>query len=349
MKLGRKRALKAHVRIYRADNDQSVSSPPLIRLSEIPAPEVPESETIPRFYVGDDTLPRCQGKADAGNCLGNPDIRVPESIESEAGLCTRGTKGKQDADGEEEEEGTNDRGSAESNEDILEGNGLPKAGKRAEGHKLRHVPRGRWLTKGPADYLSRFPDPSALYQSRSWDGVCSRLSDPPAPEVPELETVPQFYVGDDTLPRCQGNADAGNCLGNPDIRVPESIESEDGLCARAAKGKQDADGDEEEEGTNDRGSAESNEDILEGNGLPKAGKGAEGHKLRHVPRGMWLTKTSTPIPSRFTFIRSSFLVRLGAQEEICASQEGSWEQKERRDNQLGRARHPYLSEPITYL
>ncbi|KAJ1193278.1 hypothetical protein NDU88_002579 [Pleurodeles waltl] len=120
--------------------------------------------------------------------------------------------------------------------------------------------------------------------------VCSRLSDHPAPEVPESETIPRFHVGDDALPWCQGNADAGNCLGNPDIRVPESIEREDGLCAVSAKEKQDADGDEEEEGTNDRGCAKSNEDILKGNGLPKAGKEAEGHKLRHVPKGTWLTK-----------------------------------------------------------
>ncbi|KAJ1090758.1 hypothetical protein NDU88_003887 [Pleurodeles waltl] len=204
-----------------------------------------------------------RGNADAGNCLGNPDIRVPESIDREDGLCEWRAKEKQDAEGDEEEERTNDRGNTENNEDILEENGLPKAGKGAEGHKLRHVPGGTWLTKGPADYLSRFPDPSALYQSRSWDGVCSRLSDHPAPDVPESETILRFYVGDDALPRCQGNTDAENCLGNPDIWAPECIEREDGLCAELAKEKQDADGDEEEERTNDRGNTENNEDVLE--------------------------------------------------------------------------------------
>ncbi|KAJ1181598.1 hypothetical protein NDU88_006803 [Pleurodeles waltl] len=41
--------------------------------------------------------------------------------------------------------------------------------------------------------------------------------------------MPRFYGEDDASPRCQGNADAGNCLGNPDIRVPENTEKEDGL------------------------------------------------------------------------------------------------------------------------
>ncbi|KAJ1214364.1 hypothetical protein NDU88_001983 [Pleurodeles waltl] len=66
---------------------------------------------------------------------------------------------------------------------------------------------------------------------------CSRLSDHPAPEVPVSETISQFYVGDNALPRCQGNDDTGNCLGNPDVRVPESVEREDGLCAARGKGK----------------------------------------------------------------------------------------------------------------
>ncbi|KAJ1091967.1 hypothetical protein NDU88_005081 [Pleurodeles waltl] len=119
---------------------------------------------------------------------------------------------------------------------------------------------------------------------------CSRLSDHPAPDVPESETMPRFYDGDDALPRCQGNADARNYLGNPDIRVPESVEREDGLCAWGAKEKQDADGDKEEEDANDRGNAENNEDTLEENSLPRAEKGAEGRKIRHVPGGTWLTK-----------------------------------------------------------
>ncbi|KAJ1187848.1 hypothetical protein NDU88_004616 [Pleurodeles waltl] len=84
----------------------------------------------------------------------------------------------------------------------------------------------------------------------------------------------RFYGGDDASPRCQGNADAGNCLGNPDIRVPERTEKEDGLCAQDAKEEQNTDGDEENEGTKDQSNAENSEDTLEENGQSRAGKGA---------------------------------------------------------------------------
>ncbi|KAJ1170056.1 hypothetical protein NDU88_001937 [Pleurodeles waltl] len=85
---------------------------------------------------------------------------------------------------------------------------------------------------------------------------------------------------------------AGNCLGNPDIRVPERTEKEDGLCARRAKEEQNAYGDEENGGTKDRSNAENSEETLEENGQPRVRKGAEERKLRHVPGGTWLTKVS---------------------------------------------------------
>ncbi|KAJ1191532.1 hypothetical protein NDU88_000848 [Pleurodeles waltl] len=44
-----------------------------------------------------------------------------------------------------------------------------------------------------------------------------------------------------TPPRHHGNGDAGNITGNPDIRVPEGIERMNGLCARDAKRKENAD------------------------------------------------------------------------------------------------------------
>ncbi|KAJ1122910.1 hypothetical protein NDU88_001383 [Pleurodeles waltl] len=72
----------------------------------------------------------------------------------------------------------------------------------------------------------------------------SRLSDIPAPGVPESGTVSQFCCGDDATPGCQDNGDAGNLLGNPDIRVPKRIEKEDRLRARGAKQGGNADGDE---------------------------------------------------------------------------------------------------------
>ncbi|KAJ1183558.1 hypothetical protein NDU88_000376 [Pleurodeles waltl] len=102
----------------------------------------------------------------------------------------------------------------------------------------------------------------------------------------------RFYGGDDASPRCTGNADAGKRLGNPDIRVPERTEKEDGLCARGAKEEPNADGDEgnENEGTKDRSNTENSKDTLEINGQPRAGRGAEEHELRHVPGWTWLTK-----------------------------------------------------------
>ncbi|KAJ1153069.1 hypothetical protein NDU88_005836 [Pleurodeles waltl] len=122
-------------------------------------------------------------------------------------------------------------------------------------------------------------------------GVCSRLSDNPAPGVPESETMPRFYGGDDASPRCQGNADAGNCLGNSDIRIPERTEKDDRLCAQRAKEEQNADGDEESGGTKDWSNGKNSEDTLGENGQPRAGEGAEERKLRHVPGGTWLTKS----------------------------------------------------------
>ncbi|KAJ1180510.1 hypothetical protein NDU88_005731 [Pleurodeles waltl] len=44
----------------------------------------------------------------------------------------------------------------------------------------------------------------------------------------------------DSLLCSQGNGEAGTFLGNPDIRVPDRTEREDGLCLRGKEDEQNA-------------------------------------------------------------------------------------------------------------
>ncbi|KAJ1188641.1 hypothetical protein NDU88_005400 [Pleurodeles waltl] len=134
-----------------------------------------------------------------------------------------------------------------------------------------------------------------------WDALCSRLSDNPAPGIPESGTVFHSCCGDDASLRYHGNGEAGNRLGNPDIRVPDRTEKEDGLRARGAEEEENAVGDERkgDEETKDLKSNGNSKDSLETNGQPRAGRRAEGRDLCHVPGGMWLTKGAcreTPLP-----------------------------------------------------
>ncbi|KAJ1121132.1 hypothetical protein NDU88_009260 [Pleurodeles waltl] len=102
-----------------------------------------------RSCCGEDDSPSYQGNGDAGNRLGNPDIRVPERTEKDDGLCARGTEKDKNADRDEKErnEETKDGNRNGNNEVPLEINGQPCARRRAEGRELRHVPGGTWLTK----------------------------------------------------------------------------------------------------------------------------------------------------------------------------------------------------------
>ncbi|KAJ1177193.1 hypothetical protein NDU88_002455 [Pleurodeles waltl] len=80
--------------------------------------------------------------------------------------------------------------------------------------------------------------------SRAGPGT-PRLSDNAPPDAAESETVFRSCGSNDDPPGCWGNADAGNQAGNLDVRVPERTTKVDGLCARGAKERKDADTEEQ--------------------------------------------------------------------------------------------------------
>ncbi|KAJ1171291.1 hypothetical protein NDU88_003154 [Pleurodeles waltl] len=106
-----------------------------------------------------------------------------------------------------------------------------------EGREVRHVPGGAWLN-----------------QSRTWDGVCSRPLEFPATLWAKSGAESRFSspyddhdgIGNPSgqipefLPRHQDNVDAIEVTGNPDIRVPKEIKSENGLGAGDVQEWEDA-------------------------------------------------------------------------------------------------------------
>ncbi|KAJ1083324.1 hypothetical protein NDU88_003483 [Pleurodeles waltl] len=124
-----------------------------------------------------------------------------------------------------------------------------------------------------------------------------RLSDNAAPDAAESRTVFRSCGRDDDSPSYQSNGDAGNHLGNPDIRVPKSTEKDDGLCAEEGK---NADNEKERSEETEDGSRNGNSEVsLKIDGQPWAGKRVETCELHHVPGGAWLTKVRS-------FIKDSF-------------------------------------------
>ncbi|KAJ1100353.1 hypothetical protein NDU88_005439 [Pleurodeles waltl] len=195
------------------------------RLSDNAAPGAAETETVFRSCGRDDDVPGCWDNADAGSQQGNPDVRVPEKTTREDRLCARGAQEVKNADIEEPEKGDEENKSEDGNSGVpLQTDNQPWEKNNAAKRDIRHVPGGTWLTK-----------------SRSWDGVCSRLSDNAAPGTAETEMVFRSCGRDDDAPGCCGNADAGSQPGNPDVWVPEKTTREDGLCARGAQEVKNAD------------------------------------------------------------------------------------------------------------
>ncbi|KAJ1183899.1 hypothetical protein NDU88_000709 [Pleurodeles waltl] len=131
----------------------------------------------------------------------------------------------------------------------------------------------------------------------------NRLYDYPAPDASESGIKFRSYRGDDASHRYLGNGDAGSRRGNPDIRVPERPEKDDGLHKRGTKGDRNAERDEEErnEETEDAKRNGDSEAILEFNDQPCAGKRAERRKLRHVPQGTWLTQVRSFLKDKFYY------------------------------------------------
>ncbi|KAJ1119550.1 hypothetical protein NDU88_007735 [Pleurodeles waltl] len=205
---------------------------------------------LPRGVHGEkDGLPCYLGNEDAGTSLGNPDIRVPSRTKREDGLPLRNEEDaekpgrKENGKDTEDEERKEDDDSRRNGNSVVPTETADHRGTERNGDTRtdRHAPRGTWLTKirhipgalqGPADFLSCFLHPSVLYQSQSWDGVCSRLSMNPAHDASEWR-LPRGVRGEKNgLPCYLGNEEAGTCLGNLDIRVPSRTKREDGLPLR---------------------------------------------------------------------------------------------------------------------
>ncbi|KAJ1217546.1 hypothetical protein NDU88_005140 [Pleurodeles waltl] len=101
---------------------------------------------------------------------------------------------------------------------------------------------------------------------------------------------------DDAPPGRHGNDDADKLPGNPDIRVPERVERENGLRAPGAERQENADRGERrrDERLEDRGRRLNTGEILEAKdqGRIETKRRPEGRGLRHVPVGTWLNKGS---------------------------------------------------------
>ncbi|KAJ1176594.1 hypothetical protein NDU88_001866 [Pleurodeles waltl] len=72
--------------------------------------------------------------------------------------------------------------------------------------------------------------------------ICSRLWDIPATNCAKSGTASRFSFENAVPPGRHDNEYPDTSTGNPDIRVPEGIEGEDGLRAGDAERSEDADG-----------------------------------------------------------------------------------------------------------
>ncbi|KAJ1166719.1 hypothetical protein NDU88_007116 [Pleurodeles waltl] len=219
-----------------------------------------------------DGLPCSQGNGDAGNFLGNP----------------TGLKGRTNSAYERRGTSRTPR-TRKGGRRTTELTGQLGKEKNGDTCAFRHAPGGTWLMKDPRTFCLVFPDPSALYQSRPWDGVCSWLSENPAPDAPEWR-MPLGVRGEkDGLPYSQGNGDAGNFLGNPELRVPDRTEREDGLRLREEEDEQNAENVERRE-TDDGGRNGNSVVPSELTGQLGKEKNSDTRAFRHAPGGTWITK-----------------------------------------------------------
>ncbi|XP_069071933.1 uncharacterized protein [Pleurodeles waltl] len=110
-------------------------------------------------------------------------------------------------------------------EDPTLGNAWKNA-KPASTGEVRHIPGSRQC---PADFLSRCPDSSVLYQSRSWEGVCRRASLASPTDVTHWRSPDAFP---DLRPRRQGNAWRRRRQSAPDFRVAGIFKERDAAIER---------------------------------------------------------------------------------------------------------------------
>ncbi|KAJ1218914.1 hypothetical protein NDU88_006485 [Pleurodeles waltl] len=124
----------------------------------------------------------------------------------------------------------------------------------------------------------------------------------------------------DALSGRHDNMDVSCLAGNPDIRVPETVKTDDGLRAARVVAERDTGGEKEEEKgrpeeTGGRPTTEEPRESAEQN-LAETGEVPERRELRHVPRGTWLDQdrnTWGGNPRHYIMDRSVYDTCLGNQ------------------------------------
>ncbi|KAJ1139266.1 hypothetical protein NDU88_005641 [Pleurodeles waltl] len=244
------------------------------RLADVPATITAESGTESRSALIDNAPPRRLSNEHAVNITGNPDIRVPEIVEIDDGLGQRAEGKGKDAD--------RDAKTRSERPEAVKGNQNAREARRtdaqaqsatereSEGREFGHVPGGTWLNQ-PAG-----------------------LADVPATITAESGTESRFALIDNTPPGRLSNEHGVNITGNPDIRVPEIVEIDDGLGARAeGKGK---DADRDTKARSERPEAvKINRNAREARRTDAQAQSAteresERREFRHVPGGTWLNQ-----------------------------------------------------------
>ncbi|KAJ1179948.1 hypothetical protein NDU88_005178 [Pleurodeles waltl] len=115
----------------------------------------------------------------------------------------------------------------------------------------------------------------------------------------ESGTESRLSVPCDALSGRHDNMDAACLTGNPDIRVPETLKENDGLCAwrvseeRNATGDAGGDAKKEKRGHCDTRGDSATEELRTASvqDRTETGEVSEGHDLRHVLGGAWLNQT----------------------------------------------------------
>ncbi|KAJ1138470.1 hypothetical protein NDU88_004853 [Pleurodeles waltl] len=143
-----------------------------------------------------------------------------------------------------------------------------------------------------ASELQGCPFPPLLLKAQVQTSI--RLTDVPATITTELGTESRFSFPDDAPPGRPSNGSAVSLTGNPDIRVPETVEIEDGLRARREETGKDADRDartprERPEETEGR---QNTREALKTSAQDRIAtkRETEERVFRHVPGGTWLNQ-----------------------------------------------------------
>ncbi|KAJ1110094.1 hypothetical protein NDU88_007449 [Pleurodeles waltl] len=213
-----------------------------------------------------DPLPEIHGDEHESAVTGNPDIRVPEVIEIDNGIHARRSLITEDEEGEDAKE-----------EDAEKRGRMPNPSRRTQEEEQKKPSPGDTTTgkEGQEEReLRHVPGGTWLNQIL---GI--RIPDP--------------------LPEIHGEEDASAVTGNPDIRVLEVIEIDNGLHVLCALITEDAEGEDvEEDDTDKRGRTPnpSRRTQEEDQKNPSPGdnttgkEGPEEREHRHIPGGTWLNK-----------------------------------------------------------